>query len=143
MNAARRRRVMIAIKTLWARRVDAVGVLWERCVYAITCKFDIFRLYFGATPQRADMFSFGVTRALQTVENFGTYEYLEIKPALINSDKINWVTDWVVWILRKDAEDKMSRVFMSNNAKSEGIFLSGKLLDCRLGDCKFDPAHSN
>jgi len=38
---ARRRSVMNAIKTLWERRVYAVGTLWGRCVHAITGKFDI------------------------------------------------------------------------------------------------------
>ena len=40
---ARRRSVMDDIKTLWERRVDAVGTLWGRCVHVITGKVDIFR----------------------------------------------------------------------------------------------------
>jgi len=48
-HAARRRSVMITIKTLRARRVDDVGALLERCVHAITGKFDIFGLPFTAS----------------------------------------------------------------------------------------------
>jgi len=40
---AQRRSVMDAIKTMWERRVDAVGTLTGRCVHAITGNFDMFR----------------------------------------------------------------------------------------------------
>ena len=35
--------VMDAVKTLWERHVDAVGMLLGLCVNTITGKFDIFR----------------------------------------------------------------------------------------------------
>ena len=52
--------VMDAVKTLWERRVDAVGTLRGRCVHVITDKFDNMVLE-RCTNAEASLF--GVTGA--------------------------------------------------------------------------------
>jgi len=44
---ARCKNVMDTVITLWERRVDAVGMLWGRCVHALTDKFDILGVFRG------------------------------------------------------------------------------------------------